>query len=146
MINKAFQTCFKNMKSKLRSFFQQFLKPRNTWSGLYKISLKLNGKGFEVIFEVSCIIMKEKNVCLAQINHPGPRLQGYQHPGNSDLVPRRVITTKWKPEAHKVPEMQPKCLLLQKLALCYSRMFIMLFLRWNNHETFWYHRGFLIVP
>ena len=41
------------------------------------MSLKLNGKGFEVIFEVSCMIMKENNAFLAQTRHLGPRLQGY---------------------------------------------------------------------
>ena len=66
--------------------------------------LKLNGKGFEVIFEVSCIIMKEKNVCLAQTNHLRPRLQGYQHTWNSDPAPLRAVATKWTPEAHKFPE------------------------------------------
>ena len=59
------------------TFFQQFLKTQNTQSGLYKMSMKLNGKGFEVIFEVSCMIMKEKNAFLAQTHPFGPRLQGY---------------------------------------------------------------------
>lgn len=136
----------KNIKSKLWFFFSNFKSPNN--KALKIFFLKLNGKCFEVTFEVSCIIMKDKK-CWSGTNKqfqdkvteiplhlkliPGPTPSYY----NGELEARSEQSSWGGGEGGYIEELVFPKNGHFSITKCSSR-FIK---RWSNHGKPQHHRG-----